>query len=264
MKPIQAIDVHGHYGLYNRREGNPLVNEWMTGNAKLVVTRAREANTELTVVSPLLGLLPRGEADTVAGNEEAARVVPRTKGLLQWVIVNPLQPKTYEQASRMLKGATCVGIKIHPEEHCYPITKHGNALFAFAAEHRAVVLAHSGDPNSHPMDFIPFANRFPEMRLILAHIGNGGAAGGRPDLQVRAIQASRRGNVFADTSSARSITPGLIEWAVREVGVEKVLYGTDTPLYFAPMQRTRIDRASLSLTQKRKILRDNARKLLGL
>ena len=32
-------------------------------------------------------------------------------------------------------------------------------------------------------------------------------------------------------SSARSILPGLVEWAVAEVGAEKILFGTDSPLY---------------------------------
>jgi uncharacterized protein len=58
--------------------------------------------------------------------------------------------------------------------------------------------------------------------------------------------------------------PGLIEWAVREVGPERVLFGTDTPLYDTAMQRARIDQADLTDDQKRLILRDNAARLFGL
>ena len=163
MKQLQAIDVHGHYGRYYRDEFPDLVNRFMSASAKEVVARAREADIEITMVSPLLGLLPRGNPDTVAGNKEAARVIPKTKGLLQWVIVNPLQPATYEQARRMLSMPTCAGIKIHPEEHCYPIRQHGRKLFSFAREQRAIVLTHSGEKNSWPIDFIPFANQFPEI-----------------------------------------------------------------------------------------------------
>jgi predicted TIM-barrel fold metal-dependent hydrolase len=98
--------------------------------------------------------------------------------------------------------------------------------------------------------------------LILAHLGNSGAAGDSAELQVRAIQAARHGNVYADTSSAQSLLPGLIEWAVGEVGAERILFGTDTPLYFAPSQRARIDHADLSDEQKRLILWENARRIL--
>jgi uncharacterized protein len=258
---IQAIDVHAHYGKYDRGTDD-IVNDFMTGNAQLVVRRARQANTRLTIVSPLEALLPRFQGDPVSGNMNAARIVAETDGLLQWVVLDPLHPKTYEQAEEMLKLPKCVGIKIHPEEHGYPVAEHGRALFDFAAGRRAVVLAHSSEQNSLAADFVRFANEYPEMKLILAHIG----CGWDGDLthQVRAIQQSKHGNVFADTSSARSITPGLIEWAVREVSAEKVLYGTDSPLYFAPMQRARIDHADLSDREKRLILCDNAMKLFGL
>jgi predicted TIM-barrel fold metal-dependent hydrolase len=79
---------------------------------------------------------------------------------------------------------------------------------------------------------------------------------------VRAIQASKHGNVLADTSSSWSILPGLIEWAVGEVGADRILSGTDTPAYFAPSQQARIDRADLTDSEKRMILCDNAKRLL--
>ena len=98
--------------------------------------------------------------------------------------------------------------------------------------------------------------------LSIAHIGCGWD--GDPTHQVRAIQQTIHGNVYADTSSARSILPGLIEWAVSEIGAERVLFGTDTPLYHAGMQRARIDQADLPEAAKQAILRDNARRLFGL
>jgi predicted TIM-barrel fold metal-dependent hydrolase len=260
---IPAIDVHAHYGRYVRRETTDLENQFMTGGPEVVVARARQARTTLTIVSPLLGLFPRGGADAVAGNEEAAGVVPRFPELRWWVVVHPLQPATYDQARRLLATPQCVGIKIHPEEHQYPIAEHGTALFSFAAEQGAVIMAHSGDPLSAPAAYVPFADAFPAAKVILAHLGNGGAAGGRPDLQVQAIQASRHGNLHTDTSSARSLMPGLIEWAAAQVGAGKILYGTDTPLYFAPSQRARIDGAELSEADKQLVLRGNALRLLG-
>ena len=87
---------------------------------------------------------------------------------------------------------------------------------------------------------------------------------GMPTHQVRAIQASKHGNVFVDTSSAQNIIPRLIEWAVREVGADRLLFGTDSPLYFAPMQRARIDSADITDQDKRLILHDNAARLLKL
>jgi len=216
----------------------------------------------LTIVSPLSALLPRFQADAVAGNIEAARIVSQTPGLKQYVVIDPRRAETYTQAAQMLAQPQCAGIKIHPEEHGYPIREHAQAIFEFAARHKAVMLTHSSEQNSLAADFIPWADSFPEVRLILAHIG----CGWDGDLthQVRAIQQSRKGNVYADTSSARSIVPGLIEWAVREIGPDRVLFGTDTPLYQTAMQRARIEHADLTDDVKRQILRDNAVRLFGL
>src|ERR1051325_4344047 len=156
----------------------------------------------------------------------------------------------------------CVGIKIHPEEHGYLIRDHGPKIFEFAAERRAIMLAHSSEHNSLAADFANLANQFPEVRLIIAHLG----CGWDGDLthQVRAIQQSRHGNLFTATASAKSITPRLIEWGVREIGADRIFFGTDTPLYLSAMQRTRIDKADLSDGDKRLILCENAERLFKL
>jgi uncharacterized protein len=258
---LEAIDVHAHYGRYQRGVSE-LIDEFMTGHADTVAARAQLAKTRWTLVSPLRALLPRLHGDAVAGNEEAALVVSQTEGLLQWVVVNPLQAETYDQAARMLTLPKCVGIKIHPEEHGYPITRYGRMIFEFAARHRAILLTHSGEHNSLPADLVPFANEFPEVKLILAHLGCGWD--NDPGHQVRAIQASKHGNVYVDTSSANSIMPGLIEWAVRKIGAGHILYGTDSPLYFAPMQRARIDHADIRDEEKRLILYGNASQIFVL
>lgn len=256
MQTLQAIDVHAHYGTYVTEGSSALHNSFCSGDEEVVLERARRANTCLTIVSPLEALLPRRNNDPVSANAHAAQMVARTDGLLQWVVVDPLKPETFAQADEMLRHPKCAGIKIHPEEHGYPIAERGEAILRFAADRRAVVQSHSGEQNSLPEDFVPFADRFPEVTLIVSHLG----CGWDDDLahQARAIQSCRHGNMFTDTSSAKSITAGLLEWAVREIGADHIFYGTDSPLYFAPMQRARIDGADLSDSDKRRILRDNA------
>ena len=51
---------------------------------------------------------------------------------------------------------------------------------------------------------------------------------------------------------------------MEQIGADRILYGTDTPLYQSEMQRARIDHAELTDDQKKLILRDNAVKLLEL
>lgn len=260
VRSIRAIDVHAHYGPY-LNSPHALNNRFMSGGPGFVLRCARQANTEYSIVSPMAAFMPRGtENDAVAANEDAFRVVAAHAGLLQWVVIDPRRRETFEQAERMLKTPRCVGIKMHPEEHVYHVGEQGRPVFEFAARHGAVILSHSGQPNSLPADLVALADAFPEVRLILAHLGNGD---GDPTLQVRAIGASRHGNVFADTSSGASVMPQLIEWAVGEVGPEPILYGTDVTCHFSPVQRARIDHAHISDDAKRLILRENALKLIG-
>jgi len=254
MERIQASDVHGHYGRYDG--GHAVANAGMSGDMQTITDRAKRSDVELTFVSSMLGFFPRGQGDSVSANRETAENIVKYPNLRQWVIIDPRKPATFDQAKELLHERTCVGIKIHPEEHVYPIREYGQAIFEFAARFKAIVLTHSGEANSLPEDFLPFADRFGEVTLILAHLGCGYDRD--PTHQVRAIQASRNGNVYLDTSSASNITPGLVEWAVKEIGAERMLFGTDTPLYFLPMQRARIDWAEIGESDKKKILRENA------
>ena len=261
---VGAIDVHGHYGHYETDSLPELQIQFYSAGVETVLSRARHAHAEFTVVSPMAGLTPVGQFDVLEANAEATETVAALDGLLQYAIVNPLQPESYEQAADILTTPKCVGIKIHPESHAYPIAQHGEAIFQFAAEQRTVISTHSGCPNSHPQEFIPFADEFPEASVILAHLGNGGAEGNSKELQVRALQQAKNANVYIDTSSMSSMLPGLIEWAVGEVGADRLLYGTDTPVYYAPCQWARIVCTDLTDEQKRSILRENALKLFGL
>jgi len=258
---IQAIDVHAHFGqsITSRPD---FVDEWLSGDLKKVVERAKLSNTDLTMVSPLAALFPRLKGNPVNGNDDAFKKIQDFPEIRQWVVVDPLKPDTYFQADEMLKHSHCIGIKIHPEEHGYHITEYGKKIFEFAEKNNAIIQTHSGEKNSLPVDFLKLANDFPGVKLIISHLGCG--FDNDPTHQVRAIQKSCHRNIFTDTSSAMSITPGLLEWAVKEIGAEHILYGTDSPLYFAPMQRARIDFAEISDVDKKLILRDNAVRIFKL
>ena len=68
----------------------------------------------------------------------------------------------------------------------------------------------------------------------------------------------------AETAKEIANVPELLQWAVKEIGADRILYGTDTPLYFSPMHRARIDHADLSDEEKTMILRTNALTLFRL
>lgn len=257
---LPAIDVHGHFGK-NCPAGRHIERPFGSADPLEVVQTIRRCNITKILVSPMESLFPFGDADVLQGNLSAAKAVAENPELLQWVVVNPREERSYEQAAELLKTRTAVGIKIHPVAHIYDIKDKGEAIFSFAAKHDLIVLTHSGDDQSLPEDFVPFANRFPNVKLILAHLGC--SSSDDRMLHAKAVEMSRHGNIYVDTSSAMNILPNVLEKAVKRIGSDKILFGSDTPLYFTPMQRARIEFSEISETDKRNILYGNALKLFG-
>jgi len=258
IRKIGAVDVHAHYGLCTD-SAYEINNKFMSGDIKWVDYNAQKAGVKCTIVSPLEALMPRGRSNPEEANALSMKLIEETANFLFWVVIDPRKKETFDQAERMLKLQHCAGIKIHPEEHEYHILEYGDIIFEFAASHNAVIISHSGEEKCKPEDFIRFADKYPNVRLIVSHLGCG--YDGDIGHQVRAIKNCRNGNIYTDTSSSQSIMPNLIEWAVNEIGADRILFGTDSPLYFAAMQRARIDYADISAEDKKKILYGNALKL---
>ncbi len=168
VRSIQAIDVHGHVGRY---KGCPLevIDGFYSGGPEDVLRRAERARVEFTFVSPLQGLFTQFGDDPVRANAELAADIGRYPGLFQWAVVDPTRPETFGQAAEIMKTPRCIGIKVHPDFHGFAIKEHGDKIFEFAAAQGAVILSHSGGAPSLPPDFLPFADRFPEVTFILAH-----------------------------------------------------------------------------------------------
>ena len=255
---MRAIDVHAHFGPFDRGPSG-LLDRMMSGDIEVVRRRAREADVGLTVVSAIHAMLPYG-GDVRRGNEDAVKAAEAHSEIRFWAVLDPRIKESYEQVLSLLDHPECEGIKIHPQQHCYEIRDLGDEVFAFAAEREALMLTHSGQPGSFPEDFVPFVNRYPEVTLILAHLGN--STDENVIRQVHALKCAQHGNVFIDTSSKMSMNSGLIEWAVGEVGADRLLFGTDSPLYFTACQKARIEHAEIDEAAKRAILYENAGRLL--
>jgi len=255
---MKAIDIHGHFGQYDR--GNRCLSDhMMSGSIEVVRRRAQVADICLTVVSALHAFMPYG-GDVLRGNEDACEVAEQYSDIRFWAVLDPKIKETYKQVESLLDHTQCKGIKIHPKEHAYEIGDYGDEIFSFASSYKTIIITHSGCQGSFPEGFIPFANRYRNVTLILAHLGN--SIDGNLSRQVCALKRADKGNVYIDTSSAKSINSGLIEWAVSEIGSERILFGTDTPSYFAASQKARIEYAEIDDEAKQAILFKNSAQLL--
>lgn len=211
-------------------------------------------------ISPMESIFPSHADALLNANSRMEELAEENDWIYQWVVVNPLMPESYKQAERILKNKKCVGVKIHPDAHGYPIEAYGDEVFSFCSGENALLLSHSGEPFSIPEKFVPFADANPSVRVIIAHLGCG--FDGDIGHQVRAVRQAKYGNIYTDVSSARSILNGLVEWAAESVSAEKLLFGTDTPLHHIPMMKQRIESAELTEQDKECIFYKNAVKLM--
>ena len=251
---INAVDTHCHirYALLETLKPIPISKIMQEGpyytaywNELLQMEQAAKIST--VFASPMEALVDL--ADTVQANEDMFRLVQDIPNLYQWVVIDPRNDSTFEQADRMLKSKKCVGMKLHPRLHGYTLAEYGEKIFSFADERSAIVQMHYGRE-----DYVGLADSFPNATFIVAHLGGA--------LHIDAVKNAKYRNIYTDTSGMDSLRNKLIEYAVSQIGSDRILFGTDT--YSAGAQRGRIEYALISEQDKENILLNNAKRLFGL
>lgn len=249
VRSIIAIDSHTHinHGVPGDSQGEKLP----VYSAKLDWLRRvnQAAGIDYMLCSTMSSVLL--DKYVYEENEYMAGLADQVDYLYQWVVVDPRAEATFEQARKLLATPKCVGIKIHPLSHKYELEEYGDALFTFAAEHKAIVQIHASEDDADHI--LPFADKYPDVTFIMAHLGGKAYAD--------AIEYAKHGNVYVDTSGIRSSRNAVVEYTVERVGSERILFGTDT--YAAGFQRGRIEYALISDEDKERILRGNALRLFG-
>ena len=250
---IEAIDIHCHFNhgakfdAVNRVELCPCDLEFLNKERK----RMNVMKTGMCSFASVLS-----SESILEENAYLAELAKNQDWLLQWVVVDPRQKKTFEQASVLLKNKNVLGIKIHAHSVChnYPFQEYADEVFAFANEHKTVVLMHPEEDSKDMLKTALLTDKYPDMKLILAHLGS--------MEHIEAIATPRLGNVYTDTSGNASSQNNVLEYAVEKVGAEKILFGTDS--YSCAFQLGRILFADITVQEKQKILSGNAKRIFGL
>lgn len=141
-------------------------------------------------------------------------------------------------------------------------------VFAKAIELDTVIFQHTwiklgGDPpypgggnlpkESLPEDLVAVAKRYPDYPFILGHTG------GDWELGIRAVRAYD--NIYAGISGGFPLQ-GMVEMAVRELGAERVIYGSDITGRSFGSQLAKVHGAGLTEREKRLIFRDNLHRIM--
>ena len=105
---------------------------------------------------------------------------------------------------------------------------------------------------SIPDDFVDIAKRYPEAIFQYAHIGGGG------DWEYMCKTLKNSPNVYVDTSGSNN-EENLIDFAVKQLGENRVLFGSDNCCYQCV---GKILASNLNESQMKKIFFENYNNLL--
>ncbi len=172
------------------------------------------------------------------------------------------------------KGA--LGVKMIPTwGDFYPDDPVLWPAYARLAELGMVVVAHSGGSNAlfevkgteyaSPRHWDKALAAFPKLKVVLAHLGYHWMIGyGRQQQQERLELVRRYPNVYFDLSQNNEY--GFTRYEedmVREIGVDRCVWGSDWHAHKATISLEGFKRSGLSEIEKCKILGENARRLVS-
>jgi hypothetical protein len=152
------------------------------------------------------------------------------------------------------------GVKLHPDFQRTPADSDGMKLIARLVAGRLPVLIHAGDSRfdfSNPDRIRNLIDSAPsDFTLIAAHLG------GFSVWDEAANKLAGYDNLYVDTcSSLNFLDPERVNELIDIYGEDKVLFGTDYPMWNYADEFEMINRLKLSPVTQKKILYENANSL---
>ena len=248
------IDIHSHPRLDRRP---------VRAMAEIIRQAKRFGIDKLCLLGDVLrfGVNPRPD-QVKQINDLTIRLVKRWPDILiGFCFLNPTHSKRFiaGEIERCVTGEGCKGIKLEIAVNARD--KRLDPIMEQAEELNLVVLHHSWDTTiinnrnhqSDPADIAHLASRFPQVKIIMAHLTGGGMRG--------VLAVKDLANVYVDTSGSQPFA-GLVEYAIAELGAERLLYGSDVPGRDFSCQLGRIYGARIKEKEKQMILGLNAKRIL--
>ena len=155
------------------------------------------------------------------------------------------------------------GVKLHPDFQRFPADAPFVIQAARAmAERKLVLLIHAGDPRqrfSNPEQISRLASACPDTTVIAAHLG------GWRHWTRAALSLAKWANIRVDTSSSLPfLKPDEAVACIRAFGANRVLFGTDYPMWHPADERARFMALPLTSDEQQMILWNNGARLFRL
>lgn len=176
-----------------------------------------------------------------------------------FVYLNPKHVKeSLAELDRCVRDGPMVGVKLWVAQHANapeldPIVERAAELNAVIFQHTWIKATGNLPGESTPMDLAALAARHPKASLICGHTG------GDWELGIRAVRSQK--NVAVDLAGGDPAA-GITEMAVRELGAERVIYGSDAGGRSFASQLAKVQGADVPDAAKKLILAGNLKRLL--
>lgn len=154
------------------------------------------------------------------------------------------------------------GVKMHPDFQKFRINDEKCDKIYSLCQGKLPVYLHTGDSRydfSNPDNMIPVLEKYPELIVIGAHFG------GWSCWKEAAEKLSKYKNFYVDCSSSFDwLAPDQARELVRSYGADRVLFGTDFPMWSHKKELESFLAMGLPEEEKKKILFENAIRLFSL
>lgn len=244
------VDCHSHLG-------PALYQQVPDSDADGLVRTLDSLGVSLACVSHSIAMV----SDWRLGNDlliDAVRRYPDR--IFGYAVFNPRYPDEMPAELDRCAAAGLRGLKIHPDFHDTPADSPlYDAVYERSQAENRVLLCHYGGgpaPRAGAPLYGRVVERFGGATYVMAH-----SLPGRSAVQLAVELFGRRDNVYFDLANA--FQPGVIEYAARRLGVERLLYGTDGCWSAMTHRLGLVCGADLPEKDKRAILGGNMRALLS-
>ena len=162
---------------------------------------------------------------------------------------------------REIKGMGLKGLKIHPDMQRFALDSPAAMEMFAAIEGELPIVIHTGDPRfeySNPRRMKKVLDAFPKLVCVCAHLG------GWSEWDDASKMLTGYENVYVDTSSSLyALNPEEARRIIRCHSRERVLFGTDYPMWVPSEELERFYRLELTEEEEEQILCLNAKNLLN-
>ncbi|NVM00789.1 MAG: amidohydrolase family protein [Candidatus Helarchaeota archaeon] len=217
-------------------------------------------------------ILEKMKGRNIRRNDWTCEMADKYEKLIAYVSLDPLCGSAMvTELLDKVKNRNVLGIKLHPGNgRFFPNDKSMWSVYEKAVELKLPIITHSGGfmtPDNvqyaQPKHFMEVLETFPNLILVLAHLGLGFYE------ETRTLAKKFDNNLYFDCS--RAVTSGKM-WGtlkddqaielIREIGVERVMWGSDYP--WCNPTKDALKLASMNFTNEEKIMlfAENAKNIL--